>query len=377
MRFMNYCLIAALALTSISCQKDKTVKIERKNFQKVHNDKQIDLFTLKNENGLEATITNFGGKVVSLLVPDREGKLADIVLGYETIDEYLNGNKYFGALIGRYGNRIANGKFTLEGVEYTLEQNNNGNALHGGVSGFNDKVWDAQPIETEDGPALVLTYLSKDGEEGFPGNLECKVVYTLTNDNGLKIDYTAKTDKPTVVNLTHHSFFNLAGAGVGDILGHELYINADFYTPVREGLIPTGEILSVKGTPMDFTTPHTIGERIDSDFEQLKLGGGYDHNWVLNKESEGEMSLAARVVEPNSGRVMEVYTTEPGIQFYAGNFLSGKDVGKGGVAYHYRTAFCLETQHYPDSPNHAHFPSTVLEPGQLYQHHTIYNFLTQ
>lgn len=352
------------------------VNIMEQAFQKIHDGKQISLYTLKNANGIEVKITNYGGKIVSLMVPDRSGQFGDVVLGYETIDEYINGNPYFGALIGRYGNRIAKGKFTLNNKECTLAVNNGDNALHGGIKGFNDVVWDARPFKSGDGEALELAYLSKDGEEGYPGNLSVKVIYTLTGNNELKIDYSASTDKTTVLNLTHHSFFNLAGEGKGDILEHELMINADRFTPVDDGLIPTGELRSVKGTPMDFTGAAVIGKRIDQDDEQLKFGGGYDHNWVLNKTGD-KLSLAATVYEPTAGRFMEVFTTEPGLQFYAGNFLDGSDIGKGGKAYKYRSAFCLETQHFPDSPNHPEFPSTVLNPGETYTQHTIYKFSTK
>ncbi len=375
MRFSSPILtLTAIALFFTFACESGNLEIKKENFQIEHKGKNIDLFTLKNSNRLETKITNFGGKVVTLMVPDHDGNFADIVLGYETIQEYIPGNKYFGALIGRYGNRIANGKFSFNDEEFTVPQNNNGNALHGGLSGFNDKVWDAEQISTDDGEALVLTYLSKDGEEGYPGNLNCKIVYTLTNENELKIDYTATTDKATVINLTHHSFFNLAGAGSGTILDHQLQLNAKYYTPVGEGLIPTGEIISVNGTPMDFTTPHKIGERIDADFDQLKLGGGYDHNWVIDKQTVGEIALAATMVEPKSGRVMKVFTSEPGIQFYAGNFLDGSNNGKDGIAYGYRTAFCLETQHYPDSPNQPNFPTTALNPDETYKHTCIYKF---
>ena len=338
--------------------------------------RSVELFTLKNKNGAEAKITNYGGTLVSLSMPDRAGKLDDVVLGYQDLNGYLKGTSYFGALIGRYGNRIGKGQFTLEGAEYKLPQNDHGNTLHGGTKGFDKVVWDAKPMDSREGPALQLTYLSKDGEMGFPGNLSVTVVYTLTDKNELKIDYSATTDKDTVVNLTHHSYFNLAGQGNGDILGHLLTIDADRFTPVDAGLIPTGELRPVKGTPFDFTKPTAIGARITQDDEQLKFGMGYDHNWVLNGKM-GAMHRAARVVEPTSGRVMEVWTTEPGLQFYSGNFLNGTDVGKGGKVYQHRYAFCLETQHFPDSPNKPAFPSTVLKKGQRYHTTTIYRFSTE
>jgi aldose 1-epimerase len=331
----------------------------------------VEVYTLVNNNGASAQITNYGGIVLSLNVPDRAGNLGDVVLGFDTLEEYVAGNIYFGALIGRYGNRIAHGKFRLNGVEYTLAQNNGPNSLHGGLKGFDRVLWNARLFDSPDGPALELTYLSPDGEEGYPGNLTVRVIYTFTHDNALKLDYTATTDQDTVVNLTHHSFFNLAGTG--DILDHILTINADRFTPVDETLIPTGELRPVAGTPFDFTRPTPIGLRIDQADEQLACGLGYDHNWVLNN-SDGSLALAARVLEPGSGRVMEVYTTEPGLQFYSGNFLDGSVTGKGGQAYQQRTGFCLETQHFPDSPHQPHFPSTVLKAGQTYTSTTLYKF---
>ncbi len=329
------------------------------------------VYSLTNSQGMKADITNYGGKVMTLWVPDRAGNLGDVVLGYDSVSQYPSGNLYFGALIGRYGNRIAKGKFSIDGQSYQLATNNGENALHGGPGGFHNVYWQVQAGGNE--KSLTLTYLSKDGEEGYPGNLQAKVVYSLTDSNELVIEYEATTDKPTVVNLTHHSFFNLAGAGVGDILSHELTIYADKFSPVDAGLIPTGEMRAVTGTPFDFLEPHTIGERINNEEEQLKLGGGYDHNFILNK-SGNEFSLAASVYEPTSGRVMEVWTTEPGLQFYSGNFLNGKDVGKGGVPYAWRTAFCLEAQHFPDSPNQPTFPNVVLRPGEVYKQKTVYKF---
>ncbi len=287
--------------------------------------------------------------------------------------EYESGTNYFGATVGRYGNRIAHGKFTLDGVEYTLAKNDGENSLHGGIKGFNKVIWAAKEIPSKDGSALQLNYLSKDGEEGYPGNLAAQVVYTLTDRNELQIDYSASTDKDTVLNLTHHSYFNLKGQGQGDILDHRLTINADRFTPVDSGLIPTGELRNVKGTPFDFTKPAAIGARINQEDEQLKLGKGYDHNWVLNRKAGDTLSLAAKVEEPTTGRVMEVWTTEPGVQFYTGNFLDGKS-GKGGKIYNFRNALCLETQHYPDSPNHPAFPTTELKPGQHLHSKTFTDF---
>ncbi|TPE44049.1 aldose epimerase family protein [Pontibacter mangrovi] len=341
------------------------------NFERELDGKQVQLYFLKNKNGLEMAVTNYGAKVVSLLVPDKDGKMEDVVLGFDNLDGYLNANEpYFGAAIGRYGNRIANGKFTLDGKQYKLATNNAPNHLHGGTKGFNAQVWDAKQVNDQ---TIEFTRLSPDGEEGYPGNLQVKMVYTLTDDNAFKITYDASTDQPTPINLTHHSFFNLHGAGKGSINDHVLMINADAYTPVDETLIPTGKLEKVAGTPMDFREPTEIGKRVEDDFEQLKFGKGYDHNWVL-KDSSNSQKLAATVWEPTSGRYMEVYTTEPGLQFYGGNFLDGKDKGKGDKPYEFRSAFCLETQHFPDSPNQPNFPSTILQPGEQYQHTAIYKF---
>ncbi|HWP43398.1 MAG TPA: aldose epimerase family protein [Blastocatellia bacterium] len=346
-------------------------EIKKEPFGKTADRQSVDLYTLTNANGVEARIMTYGGTVVSLKVPDRDGKLGDVVLGYDSLDGYLKQNPYFGSIIGRYCNRIGNGRFTLNGKQYTLPKNDGENTLHGGIKGFDKVVWKAKEVKSRDGVGLSLSYVSKDGEEGFPGNLSVTVVYTLTNKNELKIDYTATTDKDTVVNLTHHSYFNLAGAG--SILDHEIMIAADRFTPVDKALIPTGELRSVKGTPLDFTKPTPIGARIDQQYEQLVLGRGYDHNWVLNSGG-GKLALAARAYDPKTGRVMEVWTTEPGIQFYTGNFLDGSITGKGGQVYHRRYGFCLETQHFPDSPNKPSFPSTVLKPGQKYATTTIYRF---
>lgn len=328
------------------------------------------IYTLKNDK-IQATITNYGGIVMSLQVPDRSGKMGDVVLGFDKPDGYLKGNpSYFGALIGRYGNRIGHAKFKLNGKEYTLAKNDGDNTLHGGLKGFDKRYWQGK----QDGNTkLTLTYTSLDMEEGFPGTLTATVTYSLLPTGGLRIEYMAKTDKPTVLNLTNHSYFNLAGAGQGTILNHEILINADRFTPVDKGLIPTGELRPVAGTPFDFRSAHKIGERIDAKDEQIQFGKGYDHNWVLNKQGVA-LGLAARVTEPTSGRVMEVYTTEPGVQFYTGNFLDGTINGKGGKAYPHRGALCLETQHFPDSPNHPSFPTTELKPGQTYHSTTEYRF---
>lgn len=330
-----------------------------------------ELYTLTNKNGMEVSITNYGGRVVTLKAPDRAGRMADVVLGFDNLDGYLRQNPFFGALVGRYGNRIAKGKFTLDGREYTLARNNGENALHGGLRGFDKVYWEPRV----EGNRLLLHYLSKDGEEGYPGNLDTTVSYTLTDANELRIDYAATTDKDTVVNLTNHSYFNLAGQGEGDILSHRMMIDADRFTPVDAGLIPTGELRPVDKTPFDFRQPVEIGARINDADEQLTFGKGYDHNFVLNGHV-GTLRLAARATEPKSGRVMEVLTTEPGLQFYTGNFLDGSITGKGKV-YKHRYGFCLETQHFPDSPNKPQFPSVVLKPGQKYHTTTVYRFSAQ
>ena len=335
----------------------------------------VDMFILTN-GGMEAHIITYGGVVTSLTAPDKAGKYADVVLGMDDLKGYLQKPPYFGALIGRYGNRIGGGTFHLDGKLYTLPKNDPADkpvcTLHGGPEGFDKRVWKGAEVASPDGPSVEMTYVSKDGEEGFPGTLTTHVVYTL-GKNELKIAYTATTDKDTVLNLTNHSYFNLAGAGVGDILQHQVMINADRFTPVGGGLIPTGEFKPVADTPFDFNKPTAIGARIDQNDPQLKLGGGYDHNWVLNKNIAG-LTKAAEVYEPKSGRVMEVLTSEPGLQFYTGNFLDGTFHGKGGKAYTKRSAFCMETQHYPDSPNKSNFPSTTLKPGQTYKSTTIYRF---
>jgi aldose 1-epimerase len=331
----------------------------------------VDAHTLKNAAGMEVTAIAYGGIITSLKVPDRNGTVGDVVLGFDHLEGYLKGHPFFGAIVGRYGNRIGGATFTLDGQTYTLAKNNGPNHLHGGVKGFDKVLWKMAAIAGQN--AIELTRTSPDGEEGYPGNLAVKVTYTLTDRNELIVDYEATTDKATPVNLTQHSYFNLAGEGSGDILGHEVTINADRYTPVDATLIPTGEIASVEGTPFDFRQATPIGARINADHPQLKAGGGYDHNWVLNRSGEG-LQLAARVVEPKSGRTLEVRTLEPGVQFYAGNFLDGSITGKGGHVYGHRTGFCLETQHYPDSPNKPNFPSTILQPGQQYKTRTVFTF---
>lgn len=334
--------------------------------------KPTALYVLKNSQGAEACVTNWGGRLVSVMVPDRDGKLTDVVLGYDNIQQYVQfPDNNYGALIGRYGNRIANGQFQLDGQSYQLPQNNNGHCLHGGPKGYHAVTWDARQL---DGQSVELTYLSPDGEAGFPGNLKVKVIYRLTDDNAIDIQYEATTDKPTIVNLTNHSYFNLSGVPGSTITDHKIQINADTYVPVDETLIPTGKIETVEGTPMDLRQLVTVGDHIDDDFAQLRYGGGYDHNWVLN--TKGDLSApAAKVVSEKSGIVMEVFTNEPGLQFYAGNSMSeAGDKGKLGVVYPRRGALCLETQHYPDSPNQKQFPSVVLQPGETYQSRCIYKF---
>ncbi len=361
--------------SSNSRESDTSLPVNKANFQTGRNGKSIDLYVLKNDNGMKVAITNYGGRIVSWLAPGRDGEFDDIVLGFDNIKQYFTAKeKYFGALIGRYGNRIEGGEFTLDGATYNLEKNNAPNSLHGGPGGFHNVVWDARQLDDQH---LHLEYHSKDGEEGFPGNLKVQVLYILNDKNELTIDYTATTDEATPVNLTNHAFFNLAGAASGTINNHELMINAEEYTPVDSTLIPTGEIAAVKGTPFDFTEPTAIGERVEADNMQLKYGKGYDHNFVLDKEDPGTLTLAARVHEPESGRVMEVITTEPGIQFYGGNFMDGSDTGKEGKAYEFRTAFCLETQHFPNSPNESGFPSTILQPDEIYHSMSIYRLSVQ
>ena len=348
--------------------------IEKQSFGATPAGDAVDIYTLRNDKGAEARIMNYGGVVVSLKMPDKNGAFSDVVLGYDNLDSYVKNSPYFGALVGRYGNRIAGAKFALDGTTYNLPANDGQNTLHGGTKGFDKVVWRAKARMSEDGPQLVLHYLSKDGEDGFPGNLDVTATYTLTQDNALRLEYTATTDKDTVVNLTHHSYFNLAGSG--EILGHVLMIPADRFTPVDSTLIPTGELRPVENTPFDFRAPTAIGARIGQDDQQLKYGKGYDHNWVVNKNL-GDLGLMARITEPSSGRVMEVSSTEPGLQFYSGNFLDGTITGKGGWVYAHRSALAMEPQHYPDSPNHPDFPTTELKPGETFHNTIIYKFSTE
>ena len=337
----------------------------------------VDLYTLTTAGGMEVRAITYGGIILSLRVPDRAGALGDVTLGYDSLDGYLKSSPYFGSIVGRYGNRIARGRFKVDGKEYKLAINNAPNALHGGLKGFDKVVWKAEPFEKDGAVGVVFTYTSKDGEEGYPGTLESTVTYTLGDGNDLAFDYRAVTDKATPLNLTQHAYFNLAGDGAGDILGHELTLKASRFTPVDKTLIPTGELRKVAGTPFDFTAAHAIGERIEADDEQIRFGLGYDHNFVLDRAEGDSPQLAASVYEPTSGRVMDVTTTEPGIQFYSGNFLDGTITGKGGHVYKRRAGFCLETQHYPDSPNKPDFPSTILKPGAEYRSRTVYTFSTR
>jgi aldose 1-epimerase len=368
-------VLASLAITLVmsSCSKsDVTLSgLNRKDFQTEIDGKKNDLYVLKNKNGMEVCMTNFGARIVSIWVPDKKGNFADVVLGFDSIGGYLNNKSDFGAFIGRYGNRIAQGKFTLDSTAYQLSTNNFGHSLHGGVKGFQYRMFDIKQLSDT---SLEVSYVSVDGEMGFPGTLTSKAVYTLTSDNAIDISYEATTDKPTIVNLTNHSYFNLTGDPKKDVLGHIMCIDADGFTPVDTTFMTTGEITPVCCTPMDFRTPHKIGERItDFDFVQLKNGNGYDHNWVLNTKGNDSIP-ACFVVEPESGRTLTVFTSEPGVQVYTGNFLDGKVTGKKGIVYNQRVGLCLETQHYPDSPNKPQWPSVVVRPGQTYTSHCIYKF---
>lgn len=374
MKMSNILSAGTCLLTLFACSGKMAVKSELKpeNFDTTICGKRVGLYILRNASGMEVCITNYGGRIVSIMVPDRNGKFQDVVLGHDTIDDYVNIDGNFGALIGRYGNRINKGRISIDGTEYQLPQNNFGHCLHGGPVGFHHKVWDAvQP----DGSTLELHLQSPDGEAGFPGNLNVKVVYTLSNDNSLKIEYTATTDKPTVVNLTNHSYFNLSGNPANDILDETVLFNADGFTPIDSTFMTSGEIRSVEGTPFDFRRGKTVGRDIDADDEQLKNGMGFDHNMVLN--TGGDISvLAGRIEDSRSGISMEIYTTEPGIQFYTGNFLDGSVKGKRGIYYQKRSAICVETQHFPDSPNQPNYPSTLLRPGETYSSTCIYKFGT-
>jgi aldose 1-epimerase len=369
-------LVGELSLAGSLSSQGMRGTIRKQSFGKTASGEAIDLYSLSNKKGMEVSITNFGATIVTLRVPDRDGKTADVVLGFDTLEGYESGKSYFGATVGRYANRIGGGTFSIDGKTYTLPKNNGNNTLHGGIVGFNKKVWKAREIASKDGASLELSYLSPDGEEGFPGNLSVKVVFTVPVDrNELKIDYAATTDKDTVLNLSNHSYFNLTGEGNGDILDHVMTLHAKQVTPVDKTLIPTGELRDVAGTPMDFNTATAIGKRINDNYEQLVFGKGYDHNWVIARPGSGSgLTIAAVAYDPKSGRTLEVLTSEPGVQFYSGNFLDGSAKGKGGKAYGQRAAFCLETQHFPDSPNHPNFPSTLLKPGAAFHAETMFRF---
>lgn len=381
-------IAVTLSIFLVSCQENKkqephqaeepvslNLPLDSAEFGGTIDDKDVSLYTISNENGMHAQLTNYGARVASLMVPDQEGNPVDVVIGMSTVEDYKNSTEaYFGATIGRYGNRLAKGKFNLNGQEYSVPLNNGENALHGGKKGFQDVVWD---VDSVDDNSIVFSYLSPDMEEGFPGNLDVKVRYTLTNDNELKIDYEATTDKATVINLTNHAFFNLNGEGSGDILNHRLQIYADRFVPVNENLIPTGELIPVEGTPFDFQEAKTIGQDIEAENQQLEFGGGYDHTFVLSGKKSSGMTHAATAWGNRTGIVLDVYTEEPGMQLYTGNAMEGKNEMKTGSMDDFRTAFCLETQHFPDSPNQPDFPSTVLEPGDTYSTSTIYKFSTE
>lgn len=375
---MLFAFVSFLLCTATLPSKGAEPKVQVSDYGKTTDGISIHRFVLTNKKGVEAVVISYGAALVSLKVPDRDGKIADVVLGFENLEGYEQGKTYFGGTIGRYGNRIAKGEFSLDGKVFHLPLNDGPNSLHGGTIGFNKRVWTGMDRSRPDAEVLELSYTSPDGEEGYPGTLKVNVTYTLPAEtNELRIDYSATTDKDTVLNLTNHSYFNLSGDMSKDILNHQLLLRARQFTPVDSTLIPTGELRAVRGTPFDFTKATAIGARINDDNEQLKFGKGYDHNWVLERTEKGGLQLAAEVFEPTSGRVLQVFTTQPGIQFYTGNFLDGTAKGKGGLFYAHRTGFCLETQHFPDSPNHPNFPSTELKPGQTYRSTTVFRFSTR
>lgn len=370
--FLSIAMIAVALLFS-GCQSAKNKAMVKKELTGTFKGKEVYQFTLTNKAGNVIKLSNFGARITWIEVPDKNGMKDNVTFGFDTFDGMLKGDHYFGAVVGRYANRIAKGKFTLDGTEYTLPINDGTNALHGGPDGWHSVVWNFEIPQKTESPKVIFTYVSPDMEEGYPGEMNIKTEYTWNDRNELVIDYTCTTDKKTVLNITNHAYFNLHGAGNGNILDHQLVLNASGFVPVDSTLIPTGAILPVAGTPFDFTTPHTVGERINEDYDQLKLGKGYDHTFVLDNKSE----VDATVYDPASGRFMEVITDQPGIQFYSGNFLNGTMIGHGGKAYQYRSGLCLETGHYPDSPNHPDFPSTVLNPGETFHSETIYRFSTK
>jgi aldose 1-epimerase len=366
-------LLTAVALAVIglaSCGNNKAKEmVTTENFGTFEGN-EVSLFTLTNKKGDVIKLTNYGAAIVEINVPDRDGNKANVTFGYETFEGYLAGDAYFGKVVGQYANRVANGKFTLDEVEYTLALNNGPNSLHGGPTGWHSRAWTAEVLKNTDFPAVKFTYSKPDMEEGYPGNVVAEVVYTWTDENEIIMDYKVTTDRRTVINITNHAYFNLHGTGNGDILDHEAVIRASAFTPVDSTLIPTGELRPVEGTPFDFRTPHLIGERIGEDYDQLLLGGGYDHNYVLDNLEE----VDAEVYDPSTGRVIQVITDQPGVQLYTGNFLDGTQTGRGGKVYQYRSGFCLETQHYPDSPNQASFPSVILTPEEPFLSSTTYRF---
>jgi aldose 1-epimerase len=375
-KFISLLIVSAMIVSCSAPKKEFTMSYSKADFEKEVNGKKTTLFTLKNEEGIIVTLTNYGAKIVSVFAPDKTGAMEDVTLGYKNIDGYLTGDAGQGAVVGPYANRIANGQFEIDGQVYQLPVNNHKACLHSGTNSFYRQVYDAKEIQTPDGPGVEMTLTSPEGQWGFPGNKNVKVTYTLTKDNSLKIDYEATTDKACFFNLTNHVYFNLKGEGNGDILDHVMVVDANFSTAVADSqLIPTGEIVDIRRTAMDFTSPHTIGERINDPMPQLRMGGGYDHNYILNKDQNSkQMTFGASLYEPISGRFLECFTTEPAIQVYSGNFLKGTIIGKRGNPYNYRNGICLETQHYPDSPHHPNFPNTLLKPGETLKSTTIYKF---
>ncbi|MBT4034549.1 MAG: galactose mutarotase [Candidatus Marinimicrobia bacterium] len=380
MNLKTFILVTLVILLSMSCGRKEELQmvmdIQSLAYGKTEDGKQVDKYVLKNTKGMEVSIITYGAIIQSLLVPDRDGKIEDVTLGYDRLEDYIKDSPYFGAIVGRYGNRIEKGKFSLDGTEYSLATNNGENHLHGGIQGFDKVVWKAEALKKEGALGLKLNHVSLDGEEGYPGNLDLTVTYWLNNENEILIEYLATTDKATPCNITHHSYFNLTGGVKNSILGHELWINADKMTPVDVGLIPTGVLDDVVDSPFDFTTATKVGARIDQENQQLTYGGGYDHNWCLN-DVDGSLKLQASLYDETSGRYMEILTQEPGLQFYSGNFLDGSNVGKAGKVYAHRNGLCLETQHFPDSPNQPTFPSTTLKPGDRYETKTVYKFSTK